>query len=93
MGAAGASDGRGKAKLMPNTRRFLSSPNSPDTAVEMSPIPMRATASTGGSKPRLHCHRSTQYIVHRVGDAIHASEVRIHSSIVSIVLVLDTLSR
>jgi hypothetical protein len=40
---------------------------SPDSAVtgpvEMGPIPMRATASTGGSKPRLYCHRSTQYIV------------------------------
>jgi hypothetical protein len=50
---------------------------SPDTTVETSPIPMRATASTGGSKPLLYCHRSTQYIVHCVGDAIHASEVRI----------------
>jgi hypothetical protein len=51
---------------------------SPDTAVEISsPIPMRAAASTGGSKPRLYCHRSTQYIMHCVGDAIHASEVRI----------------
>jgi hypothetical protein len=37
---------------------------SPDSAVtgpvEIGPIPMRATASTGGSKPRL----STQYIMH-----------------------------
>jgi hypothetical protein len=49
---------------------------SPDTAVEMSPIPMWATASTGGSKPCLFCHRSTQYIVHCVGDAILASVVR-----------------
>jgi hypothetical protein len=32
--------------------------------VEIGPIPMRATASTGGSKSRLYCHRSTQYIVH-----------------------------
>jgi hypothetical protein len=32
--------------------------------VEIGPIPMRATASTVGSKPRLYCHRSTQYIVH-----------------------------
>jgi hypothetical protein len=32
--------------------------------VEIGPIPMRATASTGGSKPHLYCHRSTQYIVH-----------------------------
>jgi hypothetical protein len=54
---------------------------SPDTAEEMSPIPTRATASTGGSKPRLYCHRSTQYIVHY------------NSYIVPIVLVLDTLSR
>jgi hypothetical protein len=37
---------------------------SPDTAVETSPIPTRATASTGDSKPRLYCHRCTQYIVH-----------------------------
>jgi hypothetical protein len=37
---------------------------SPDTAVEMRSIRTRATASTGGSKPRLYCHRSTQYIVH-----------------------------
>jgi hypothetical protein len=41
----------------------------PDTGVEMSPIPMRAAASTRGNKPRLYCHRSTQYIVHCVGDA------------------------
>jgi hypothetical protein len=54
---------------------------------------MRATASTGGSKPRLNCHRSTQYIVYCVGDAIHASRYEYNSSIVSIVLVLDTLSR
>jgi hypothetical protein len=32
--------------------------------VEIGPIPMRATASTGGSKPRLYCHRFTQYVVH-----------------------------
>jgi hypothetical protein len=32
--------------------------------VEIGPIPMRTTASTGGSKPRLYCHRSTQYIVY-----------------------------
>jgi hypothetical protein len=41
---------------------------SPDSAVtgpvEIGPIPMRTTASTGGSIPRLYCHRSTQYIVH-----------------------------
>jgi hypothetical protein len=36
---------------------------------------LQAPASTGGSKPHLYCHRSTQYIVHCVGDAIHASEV------------------
>jgi hypothetical protein len=33
-------------------------------SVEIGPIPMRAAASTGGSKPHLNCHRSTQYIVH-----------------------------
>jgi hypothetical protein len=33
--------------------------------LEIGPIPMRTTASTGGSiKPRLYCYRSTQYIVH-----------------------------
>jgi hypothetical protein len=84
--------GRGfdSRSYMPNTRRFRSSPSSPDTAVEMSPIPMRGTASTGGSKPRLYCHRSTQYILHCVGDAIHARRYEYNSSIV---LVLDTLSR
>jgi hypothetical protein len=50
---------------------------SPDTAVESRPVLLLAAASTGGSKPRLYCHRSTQYIVHCVGDAIHASEVPI----------------
>jgi hypothetical protein len=40
------------AKLSPDNRRG-------DEA-----IPYRATATTGGSKPRLYCHRSTQYIVH-----------------------------
>jgi hypothetical protein len=64
---------------------------SPDTAVESRSVLLRAAASTGGSKPRLYCHRSTQYIEHCVVDAIHAA-ARYDSSIVSIVLVLDTPS-
>jgi hypothetical protein len=72
---------------MPNTRWFLSLPNTPDTAMEMSPIPMQATASTGGNTSPLLSHI---YTMHCVGDAVHASEVPIQSSIV---LVLDTLSR
>jgi hypothetical protein len=57
-----------------------------------SPIPMRATASTGGSKPRLYCHRSTQYIVHlcRRCHSCQRSKYEYNSSIVS---VLDTMSQ
>jgi hypothetical protein len=45
--------------------------------VEIGPIPMRATASTGVSKPRLYCHNLHNTLCICVGDAIHASEVRI----------------
>jgi hypothetical protein len=46
--------------------------------VEMGLIPMRATASTGGSKLRLYCVTDLHNILCMcVGDAIHASEVRI----------------
>jgi hypothetical protein len=45
----------------PSTALLYSAVTGP---VEIGLIHMRATASTGGSKPRLYCHRSTQYIVH-----------------------------
>jgi hypothetical protein len=57
----------------PSTALLYSAVTGP---VEIGPIPMRATASTGGSKPRLYLVtdlHNTLCIC--VGDAIHASEV------------------
>jgi hypothetical protein len=58
----------------PSTALLYSAVTGP---VEIGPIPMRATASTGGSKPRLYCHNLHNTLCICVGDAIHASEVRI----------------
>jgi hypothetical protein len=67
--------------------------HSPDSAVtgpvEISPIPMRTTASTGGSKPRLYCHISTHTLCICVGDAIMPARYEYNRFIVSIVFVLD----
>jgi hypothetical protein len=64
---------------MPNTRRFLSSPNSlqipPWRWVQSICEPLLRLEAVHLAS--IYCHRSTQYIVHCVGDAIHASEVRI----------------
>jgi hypothetical protein len=58
----------------PSTALLYSAVTGP---VEIGPIAMRATALTGGSKPRLYCHNLHNRLCICVGDAIHAREVRI----------------
>jgi hypothetical protein len=67
---------------------------SPDTAVETSPIPMQATASTGASKPRLYYQKiSTIHCALCRRRHIMPARYEYNSYIASIVLVFDTLSR
>jgi hypothetical protein len=69
--------------------------HSSDSAVtvEIGSIPMRDTASTGGSKPRLYCHNLHNTLCICVGAPFMPARYEYNSTIVSIVFVLDTISQ